>query len=464
MVEQDQKLVRRDACLLRRRRLEELRMAHDVLVERLARRDQHAERRLLPPPRAAEPLPGCRDRSREAVEDRDVECADVDAEFERRGADHAIDAARAQAPFRRASFGRQVASAVRADPRGLARVVVEHVLEVLGQHLDHQARLREHDRLHLRADRVPREPHRLRTRRRADAEIGIDHRRVPQEHMPLADRRAALGDRMHGLAEQRLGMVLRIADCRRAQDEGRRHAVERTHSPQPPDHVRDMRAEHATVGVHLVDHDVAQGFEELRPLRVMRQDRLVQHVRVADDDVALHADRLARIGRRVAIERRREQPEPTRTIELEQLRHLVLRQRLGREQVQRLRLRRPHRLDHRQVVAERLARRGRRDHDHMPPGLHLVPRLALVAVKPLHAAPLERLAQFPRQLGREVRMARRLRRPAQVARDAITVLARPALDEAFDRRCFGGSRWGGDGHRWAPRGKGAGMPCPALNS
>src|SRR5688572_29274245 len=99
-------------------------MANDVLVERLARRDEHAERRLLAPARATEPLPGRRDRTREAVEDRDVERADVDAEFECRGADDAIDATRAQAALGRATFGRQVAATVRADPRGLARVVV----------------------------------------------------------------------------------------------------------------------------------------------------------------------------------------------------------------------------------------------------------------------------------------------------------------------------------------------------
>ena len=245
-------------------------------------------------------------------------------------------------------------------------------------------------------------------------------------------------------------MVLRIADRRRAQDEGRRHTVERAYAPEAPDHVRDVRAEHATVRMHLVDHDVAQRLEERRPFRMVRQDRLVQHVRVADDDVALHADRLPRIGRRVAIERRREQAERTRAVELEQFGDLVLRERLGREQVQRLRLRRAHRLDHRQVVAERLARRGRRDHDHMLARLHAVPRLALMAVEPLHAAPLERFAQFHRQLRWEIRVARRLRGPAQVARDAVPVLARPAFDEAFDRRGFGRNRWSRNGHRRAP--------------
>ena len=63
-----------------------------------------------------------------------------------------------------------------------------------------------------------------------------------------------------------------------------------------------MAAEHAAIAVHLVDHHVAQVLEELRPLGVVRQDGLVQHVRVADHDVAMQADGLAGIARGVAVE------------------------------------------------------------------------------------------------------------------------------------------------------------------
>ena len=60
-----------------------------------------------------------------------------------------------------------------------------------------------------------------------------------------------------------------------------------------------MRAEHAAIAVDLVDHDIAQAFEKLRPLGVMRQQALVQHVRIADHDVAMQANGLTRIARRV---------------------------------------------------------------------------------------------------------------------------------------------------------------------
>ena len=113
-------------------------------------------------------------------------------------------------------------------------------------------------------------------------------------------------------------------------------AVERADALQPAHHVGDVRAEHAAVGVHLVDDHVAQVLEELRPLGVVRQDRLVQHVGIADHDVAVQADRLARIARRVAIEGEGAHAEVAGAVEFQQFRHLVLRQRLGREQVQRL--------------------------------------------------------------------------------------------------------------------------------
>ncbi len=50
-------------------------------------------------------------------------------------------------------------------------------------------------------------------------------------------------------------------------------------------HVGDVRAEHAAVCVHLVDDHVFQVLEELRPLGVVGEDALVQHVGIGDDDI-----------------------------------------------------------------------------------------------------------------------------------------------------------------------------------
>ena len=107
--------------------------------------------------------------------------------------------------------------------------------------------------------------------------------------------------------------------------------------------------------MHLVDHDEAQRLEELRPLGVMREDGLMQHVRIGDDDVAVRANGLPRIARCVAVERERAHAQIGGLVELEQLADLVLRQRLCREQVQRFRVIVHRGLQHREVVAKRLA-------------------------------------------------------------------------------------------------------------
>ncbi len=106
VVEQDEKLVGLDARVLDRRPEEELGVAHHVLIEGGAARHEHAERRALPPPRPAEPLPGRGDRAGVAVADAHVERADVHAELEGGGRDDAVDSARAQRALDRTALTR----------------------------------------------------------------------------------------------------------------------------------------------------------------------------------------------------------------------------------------------------------------------------------------------------------------------------------------------------------------------
>ncbi|MCW0466126.1 hypothetical protein NB705_003199 [Xanthomonas sacchari] len=423
VVEQDQRLVRGDTGVFRRGIGEEVRVPHHVLVQRLRTGHQHAQRRLLATSGAAEALPGGGDAAGVAVEHHHVQRADVHAQFQRRGGDDAVDAAGAHRPLGLAALAGQVAAAVGADTRRLARVVVEDVLQVLGQHLHHQPRLREHQGLEPGLDRDARDAVALRARRGAQAQVGVDHRRVPQQHVLVAAGRAGVGDRVHTLLDQRLGVSARVADGGRAQDELRRDAVERADALEPAQHVGDVAAEHAAVGVDLVDHHIAQVLEELRPLGVMRQDRLVQHVRVADHDVAVQADRLARIAGGVAVEGEGLHPEVAGTVEVQQLGHLVLRQRLGREQVQRLGLRGHRRGHHRQRVAQRLARGGGGDDGHVLAALRRVPGLGLVAVQLRDAAFAQRGGQRRRHVVRDRRVAAGLAGDGEAAGDAVVVTA-----------------------------------------
>ncbi len=429
VVEQDQRLVRCDARMLGRGLGEEVRMPHHVLVQRLRAGHHHPQRGLLATTGAAEALPGRGDAARIAVEDDHVQAADIHAQLQRRGADDAVDVPGTHRPLGFAPLGGQVAAAVGADAGRFARVVVEDVLEVLGQHFDHQPALREDQRLQAGFDRDAGNAVALRAGGRTQAEIGVDHRRIPQQHVLGPAGRTGFGDRGDRRFDQCLGMRLWVADGGRAQDELRLHPVERADSLEPAQHVGDVAAEHAAVGVHLIDHHIAQVLEELRPLGVMRQDRLVQHVRVGDHDVAVQADRLARIAWRIAIEGEGFHAQVAGAVELQQLGHLVLGQRLGREQVQRLGLALHRRADHGQGVAQRLAAGGGGDDGHVLAALAGLPGLRLVAVKLLDAARLQRIDQRGGHIGRDRRVLALAGGNREAAGDAVVVAALQACGQ-----------------------------------
>ena len=112
------------------------------------------------------------------------------------------------------------------------------------------------------------------------------------------------------------------------------------HAEEPPEHVGDVRAEDAAVGVKLVDDDVAEVLERARPARVMREDPGVEHVGVRHDDPAALARRAPRVGRRVAVvDDRATIGDAARRHELAERRLLVARERLRREEVDGARVR-----------------------------------------------------------------------------------------------------------------------------
>jgi hypothetical protein len=94
-----------------------------------------------------------------------------------------------------------------------------------------------------------------------------------------------------------------------------------------------------------------------------------------------------RIVRRVAVVGEDADVARQRLAHRLQLGELILRQRLGREQVQRAARRvLQNRVEDRGVVAEGLARRGRRDDDRMAAGERVLDRLRLMRVELLDAA------------------------------------------------------------------------------
>ena len=214
------------------------------------------------------------------------------------------------------------------------------------------------------------------------------------------------------LAGQPLGQLLGIADGGRGAEELRVRAVEAAQPLQPPEDVGHVRAVDAAVAVQLVHDHVAQVLEQLHPLRVVRQDPLVQHVGVRDHDVGPRADGLARVLRRVAVVGEGADVGAERLDHRVELGELVLGQRLGGEEVEGPRVGvLQDAVEDGQVVAEGLARGRGRHHDRaLPRRRHVVGR-PLVGVEPLVAPAAEHVAELPVKLGREVG---ELRRPGRV--------------------------------------------------
>jgi hypothetical protein len=122
---------------------------------------------------------------------------------------------------------------------------------------------------------------------RPNPELGVDDGRVEDEDAP----RAAAGARSieeldlgRALSDEARRVLARVADGgRRAQERGLL-AVKTRHPDEARDDVRHVRAEHAPVGVQLVEHHELEPLEQTRPLRMVREDRGTQHVGVGHHD------------------------------------------------------------------------------------------------------------------------------------------------------------------------------------
>ena len=172
-----------------------------------------------------------------------------------------------------------------------------------------------------------------------------------------------------------------------------------------------MAAEHATIGVQFVQHHVAQILKQTLPARVVRQDSGVQHVRVGQHDVAALANRLARVCRSIAVVGEDAEAIVETRGQIVQLGELVLRERFGGEEVQRARVQIfKNRVQDRQVVAQRLPGRRRRNHHNVAPLPDSFRGHGLVAIQLRDAffrIGVRQLGAHPFRHGRKPRIPRR---------------------------------------------------------
>ena len=414
MVEQDEGVVGVDEGALRAGRVGALgppqvvRVGHDVLVEGAAARHQYGRRRRPTPPSPAGLLPGAGDAAGVAGHNHGVQPANVDAQFQGVGRHDAAHRAVAQTRLDATALGGQVAAPVAADR------AVDGLPQLMEDDLGGQARAGEDGGLHVVGEEAAGEQGRLLGRAAPHAERAVHHGRVEADEVARAARRAVLVHHRDGRFDQPLGQLGRVGDGGRAQDELGGRAVEGGDAPQPAQHVGDVAAEDAPVGVHLVQDHQAQPLEELGPLGVVGQDAGVQHVRVGDQHARRPPYPGPRRGGRVAVvgggaKGRRRTKDRGRTsiigqfllvfglwslvrqrfLPPPQLRQLVLGQGFRREQVQRAGLGvGGQALEGGQQVAQALARRGGRDNADMLAARRRVQRLGLVGVELSDAPPL----------------------------------------------------------------------------
>ena len=217
------------------RGVEEVRgVAHHELVDRRAGRHHHRRRLAAAAAGAAGALPRRGNRAGIAGHHAHVERADVDAELERVGRDHAAHLAGAQAFLDLAPAQRQVAAAIAANALGHAGHVLEVFLEIGRQNLGGEPALREHDHLQVAAQELPRHAPRFGDVRLADAKLAIHHRRIDEDEELLASRGAAFVDERERPFRQPLRQLRRVGDGRRRADELRIRSVVPADALQAP--------------------------------------------------------------------------------------------------------------------------------------------------------------------------------------------------------------------------------------
>ena len=172
------------------------------------------------------------------------------------------------------------------------------------------------------------------------------------------------------------GVLARVADGGRGQDEPRLGAVERGHPPQPAQDVGHVAAEHPAVGVGLVDDHVAEVEEEVVPALVPGEQAHVDHVRVGEQHPGLLPGHLPGGGGGVAVVGGHLHLPAGQEADAAQL---VLGERLGGVEVDGPGVRVAEQaVEHRQVEAQALAGgRPGGDHEVLAP-LGRVPALGLV--------------------------------------------------------------------------------------
>ena len=336
-------------------------VVHEIGVERIVAGHEHRQCALAGPAGAARLLPDRGHRARPAGEQHGVQPGDIDPELQRVGGRDPQQLAGLQPSLELASILGKVTAAVGRDPvRQLRYRFGEGPPSPQSHRLRAAPRADEGDRPSALDDQIGQQVGGLGSGGPADrysllsAEAGLQGRFPEGEHGRPAGRGIG-GDRHHRMTDEPGGGHLRIADGGRRQDEHRVRSVPGADPPQPPQDVRDMRSEHAAVGMALVDHDEAQAAQKTPELVVPRQDAAVQHVGVGEHQGAKPAHPVAILAGGVAVVGGGVHPRQVPGLYGPQL---IGREGLGRREVHR----------RGRVVGEQRRQRGQQVGERLPAG------------------------------------------------------------------------------------------------
>ncbi len=214
-------------------------------------------------------LPERCDGPGEPDRDRAVEEADVDPELERVGRGDAEQLPFDEPPLDVATLLGRVPRAVGGEPIGGRGV---HPLD--GEAVDELRRLaalREADGPQAACRELREQSRRLAERARAQAEVDVEKRRVPDHDLAFRFRRGVEVDDRRGLTRERLRELARVRDRRGSEQELRVGVVHARQPSQPAQNVGDVRAEDSSIDVCLVHDHEAEVVQHVAPAVVMRE-------------------------------------------------------------------------------------------------------------------------------------------------------------------------------------------------
>ncbi|GBC97077.1 hypothetical protein HRbin16_02896 [bacterium HR16] len=267
-----------EAHLFHRLSEEILRVAHQVLVQRVVLRHEDNHRFPVAPPRPARLLPCAGDTAGVACHHHHIQSTDVHPQFQRVGADYTQQFTVEKPAFDLAPLLRRVARTIRHQSfLQLGGAPFRQLVSIAQYQLGGHARFGENQRA----------PARFRQRGHDGSALHIgaqslkalaDNGWIPQYKIALRTRRTVLLNQRAGQSRERLRRLLRVADCGGGEDKLRTCPVKLRQPTQPAQHQRHMRAKHATIGVHFIHYHIPQFAQETRPGGVVGQDTHMQHV------------------------------------------------------------------------------------------------------------------------------------------------------------------------------------------